>query len=45
MAELSWWVCLDCGWAWPLSGPPPRGAECDNCGSDDFVPEEATDDA
>jgi len=27
-------ACADCGWRWPVMGPPPEGAECDNCGGE-----------
>jgi len=29
-------ACSSCGWPWPLAGPPPDGAECDNCGDDEW---------
>ena len=35
--------CSACGWRWPLVGPPPDGAECDNCGDDEWW-ESMTDD-
>jgi len=28
------WFCVECGWPWPLGGPPPAEAECDVCGGD-----------
>jgi hypothetical protein len=28
------WFCEECGWPWPLAGPPPEGAECDSCGGE-----------
>ena len=28
------WSGEACGWPWPVAGPPPDGAECDNCGGE-----------